>query len=314
MKEIDLVYLWVNGNDSVWVAKRDAYIGKPMGKQENCTARYADSGELKYSLRSVEKYAPWIHKIFIVTDNQVPEWLDTTHPKIQIIDHSEILPKESLPCFNSTLLEHFLQNIPGLSEYYIYGNDDTYINQPVSPNTFFADDNVPIIYMFRKPFRKFTLQFTYFFREKILKKPMNLYVHIVRNAALLVEKKYGKFFNCKPHHNFDAYLKSTVTKISKDFKEEISAMHTHHQRFPNDIHRSLYNFVALAESLGHLCYVSSKHSFTVSIHKRKHYQKLKEYNPIFFCMNDTPHATNSDREYSINYLSRLFPEKSQFEK
>ena len=82
--DIDLVYLWVNGNDPKWIAKRNACIGKPTDKQENCAGRYADSGELKYSLRSVEKYAPWIRKIFIVTDDQVPEWLDTNNPKVRI--------------------------------------------------------------------------------------------------------------------------------------------------------------------------------------------------------------------------------------
>ena len=100
--DIDLVYLWVNGNDPKWIAKRDACIGKPTDKQENCAGRYADSGELKYSLRSVEKYAPWIRKIFIVTDDQVPEWLDTSNPKVHVVDHKEIMPEESLPCFNST--------------------------------------------------------------------------------------------------------------------------------------------------------------------------------------------------------------------
>lgn len=312
--EIDLVYIWVNGNDPKWMAKRNACIGAPTSKQENCTARYADSGELKYSLRSIEKNAPWIHKIYIVTDDQVPEWLDTSNPKVQIIDHKEILPAESLPCFNSTLLEHFLQNIPGLSEHYIYGNDDTYINQPVTPSTFYAEDGLPKIYMFHKPFRKQALWWTFFLREKILRKPMNLYVQIVRNAALLVEKRFGKFFNCKPHHNFDAYLKSTVEQINQDFQDEIAVMHTHHLRFPTDVHRSLYNFVGLAESRGHLCYVTSQHSFTVSIHNRKHYQKFERYNPVFFCMNDTPRATDADRAYAIQYLSQLFPDKSQFEK
>ncbi|MDE7072654.1 MAG: Stealth CR1 domain-containing protein, partial [Bacteroidales bacterium] len=96
--DIDLVYLWVNGNDPKWRAKRNAVIGKTEeGSAVNCEGRYADNDELKYSLRAVEMYAPWVRKIFIVTDNQRPEWLDTSHPKIQIVDHTEILPPQSLP-------------------------------------------------------------------------------------------------------------------------------------------------------------------------------------------------------------------------
>lgn len=107
--DIDLVYLWVNGNDPKWQAKRDACIGRPSGGQAHCKGRYADSGELKYSLRSAEKYAPWIHRIFIVTDNQIPEWLNTDNPKVQIVDHTEIMPAECLPCFNSAVIEMFLR-------------------------------------------------------------------------------------------------------------------------------------------------------------------------------------------------------------
>ncbi|MDE6651089.1 MAG: Stealth CR1 domain-containing protein, partial [Paramuribaculum sp.] len=95
---IDLVYLWVNGNDPKWQAKRNEFIGKTQEKSSvNCDGRYADNDELKYSLRSVEKYAQWIRKIFIVTDNQVPQWLDTSNPKIQIVDHKDIMPPQSLP-------------------------------------------------------------------------------------------------------------------------------------------------------------------------------------------------------------------------
>lgn len=154
---IDLVYLWVNGNDLKWIAKRNACIGEPSKAEENCKERYVDNDELKFSLRSVEKYAPWIRKIFIVTDSQTPEWLETSHPKIQIVDHTEILPTECLPCFNSVVIEHHLHRIPGLSEHFLYANDDMYINKPVTPETFFAKDLLPKIRLNRRPFRKWTI-------------------------------------------------------------------------------------------------------------------------------------------------------------
>ena len=114
--DIDLVYLWVDGNDPLWQAKRNAYIGKTEESSSvNCKGRYANNDELKYSLRSIDLYAPWIHKIYIVTDNQIPDWLDTSNPKIRIVDHKEIMPEISLPCFCSTVIEHFLYKIPGLS-------------------------------------------------------------------------------------------------------------------------------------------------------------------------------------------------------
>ena len=107
--DIDIVYLWVDGNDPKWQAKRNRFIGNIVENSSvNCKGRYSNNDELKYSLRSIELYIPWIRNIFIVTDNQIPEWLDTSNPKIRIIDHKEIMPPESLPCFNSCLIEHFI--------------------------------------------------------------------------------------------------------------------------------------------------------------------------------------------------------------
>lgn len=307
--DIDLVYLWVNGNDPKWIAKRDACVGKPTLTTENCDGRYADSGELKYSLRSIEKHAPWIRRIFIVTDDQRPVWLDTSHPKIQIVDHKEILPAESLPCFNSTIIEHHFDKIPGLSEHFLFANDDMLLNQPVSPSTFFAPDGTPYIYMNRKPLRKLEL----LIRDKILHKPLSLYLQIIRNAAELVESHYGKYYGCKPHHNIDSYQKSTIALANAKFEREFSTMRTHHVRSADDVQRSVYSYVALAEGRGHLRYVSHRHSFRLHIDNPRLYTKFWKYNPVFFCMNDSEYANAADRRHAIEFLSRLFPEKSQFE-
>ena len=308
--DIDLVYLWVNGNDPKWQAKRDACIGRPTERQENCKGRYADSGELKYSLRSIEMYAPWIRKIFIVTDDQKPEWLNTENPKIQVVDHKEIMPAESLPCFNSTLIEHYLDKIPGLSEHFLFSNDDMYINQPVTPATFFAADGLPILYMNRKPFRKLAL----WFRDNVKGKPLSMYLKIIRNAAELVEKYYGTYYGCKPHHNIDSYLKSTITFTNKKFEKEFSPMIPHHVRAADDVQRSVYSYVALAENKGHLRYVSHKHSFRLHIDNHKLYEKFERYNPVFFCMNDSEFANDADRKAAIDFLESKFPKKSEFEK
>lgn len=313
MMDIDLVYLWVNGNDPVWMARRDACIGKPTRKQENCAARYADSGELKYSLRSVEKYAPWIRRIFIVTDHQVPVWLDTSNPRVRIVDHAEIMPPECLPCYNSALIEHFLHRIEGLSEHFLYANDDMYLNRPVTPHTFYADDGMPVIYMNRKRLRKYILMFMTFLKTRVLHKPMNLNVLAISNASRLVEKQYGHYNGDKPHHNIDAYQKSTFERVHQLFDRQLKALRANHKRSTNDIQRCIYSYVDLAEGRGHLRYVGQQHSFHLHIHNRAEYSRFEQYNPTFFCMNDTAHATDDDRRFAIQYLQKLFPAKSEFE-
>ena len=309
--DVDFVYLWVDGSDPAWQAKRNALIGKTEEKSAvNCEGRYANNDELKYSLRSLEMYAPWIRRIFIVTDNQTPEWLDTSNPKIRIVDHKEILPPQSLPCFNSRIIEHFLCQIPGLAEHFLYGNDDMFINKPVTPYDFFSSDGLPIIRFNRRPFRKLTL----FIKEKIMKKPLSNYVQAIKHTAELVEKKYGIYYGGKTHHNIDSYLKSNCQRVRDVFKKEIEATLSNHVRNAKDVQRNIYSYVPLAEKRAHLHYVSQKTSFRLHIHNESHYSKLDRYNPLLFCMNDSEYAKDSDRKRSATYLEMRFPKKSTFEK
>ena len=309
--DIDLVYLWVDGNDPVWQAKHDACIGMTRERSAvNCEGRYADNDELKFSLRSIEKYAPWIHRIFIVTDNQTPAWLNTSNPKVRVVDHREIMPEICLPCFNSALIEHFLYKIPGLSEHFIYANDDMFINKPVGPDAFFASDGLPIARLNRRPFRKWTL----LFKERVLGKTLSNYVQTIRNSAELVERKYGIYYGGKTHHNIDAYLKSDYQHVGEVFKSEIEATLSNHVRSANDIQRNIYSYVPLAEKRAHLHYVTQKTSFRLHIQNVSHYSKLERYNPLLFCMNDSQYAKEEDRKRATTYLNNRFPEKSQFEK
>ena len=311
--DIDLVYLWVDGSDPVWMAKRDACIGKPKeGSGANCKGRFADNDELKYSLRSVERYAPWIHRIYIVTDRQTPRWLDTSNPKIRIVDHTEILPLEARPCFNSGVLEHHLPNIPGLAEHFLFANDDMCLNGPVTPATFYGEDGLPIIRFNFRPFRRLGL----WIEKHILGKTSREYRYRMRvqNAARLVKEKYGIYYGGKTHHNIDAYLKSGYRHAYEVFKEQIDATRTNHVRQVNDIQRNLYSYVALAERRAHLTYVTRRTSFRLHIHKAKLYDTFKKYNPTFLCMNDSEQATDADRRRSAAFLAHLFPEKSHFEK
>ena len=308
--DIDLVYLWVNGNDPKWIEKRNRSIGKTSSAQENCEGRYVDNDELKYSLRSVEMYAPWIRKIFIVTDNQVPAWLDTTNPKIQIVDHTEIIPREYLPCFNSAVIEHHLHRIEGLAEHFLYANDDMYINKPVSPADFFGKDGLPIMRMNLRIFRKIY----FYYRTKVQGKDLQNYRLTIHNSARLVEQKYGKYYCSKTHHNIDAYCKSDYRHTRELFDAEISATCSNQVRSANDIQRNIYSYVPLIEKRAHKRYVTQRTSFRFHIDNRKLYRKFERYNPTFFCMNDSQYANDDDRLCAKEFISRHFPLKSQFEK
>lgn len=308
--KVDLVYLWVDGNDPAWQAKRNAALGNAESKSSaNCEGRYSNHDELLYSIRSIDKYAPWINRIFIVTDSQIPKWLDLDNPKIKIVDHKEILPKECLPCFNSSVIEHFIADIPDLSEHFLFSNDDMYLNRPTSPEDFFSSDGLPIVRLKKRHFRKLWI----FLKEKILHSRSGLYNHKLDHSAAMVENTFGKYYQGKPHHNIDAYLKSNVRNIRQIYIDEINKILTHHKREYSDIHRSIYSYAALANNKAVLKYVGNDESMKISLYNKKAYSKLDSIRPIFFCMNDSEHCKEEDREYAATFLSNRFPEKSSFE-
>jgi len=309
---IDLVYLWCDGNDKEWLKRKAVFLNNAVTDIETaCKGRDANNDELKFSLRSVEKYLPWIRRIFIVTDNQIPDWLNVSHPKIKIIDHRDIFPSEALPCYNPMILEHFLHKIPELSEHFIYANDDMLINKSVSPDFFFSADGFPVVRLKRKPFRR--LQ--WFWKQHISKKPLLNYRETIINASELVKKKYGIYYNGLPHHNIDAYLKSDCKRVAEQiFSEEIIKCLKNHIRNNNDIQCVIYQYVALAEKRGHLRFVSNRQSMFVNIHRESNYRKLIKYSPTLFCMNDSQFADDNDRVKMKAFLQEYFPEKSSFEK
>jgi len=123
--KIDIVCTWVDGKDPIWLEKRTKRA-KQFGvilDEANNDALFMDNEELKFSLRSISTFAPWINNIFIITDNQVPAWLNYSHPKIHIVNHQDIFnEKDVLPTFSSQVIETQLHHIPNLSEHPVTAN------------------------------------------------------------------------------------------------------------------------------------------------------------------------------------------------
>ena len=142
-KSVDVVYTWVDGSDPEWRARmrttRDRVDPSTTAPTSVSDSRFTSRDELRYSLRSLEYYASWVRRIFIVTDGQVPSWLNTDDPKITVIDHRDIFSDPSvLPVFNSHAIESQLHHIPGLADHYLYLNDDCFFLRPTDPELFFT--------------------------------------------------------------------------------------------------------------------------------------------------------------------------------
>lgn len=138
MTKIDFVVLWVDGNDPEWREERKKCEGKEFCTANN-EARYREWDLMRYWFRGVEKFAPWVNKVYFVTWGHRPDWLNTEHPKLEIVRHEDYIPKENLPTFNSNVIELYLNRIPALSERFVLFSDDTFLTGHVSENDFFRE-------------------------------------------------------------------------------------------------------------------------------------------------------------------------------
>lgn len=146
MNKIDFVLLWVDSNDSNWnkrreLAQKEFHLqnDEETGADDNGNFRYREMGMLSYWFRAVEKFAPWVNKIFFVTCGQKPEWLNEKHPKLVLVNHEDYIPACYLPTFNSNPIELNLHRIPKLSEHFVLFNDDMFLLGPVAPEFYFVD-------------------------------------------------------------------------------------------------------------------------------------------------------------------------------
>lgn len=134
---IDFVIPWVDGSDPEWIAKKQSYSTHTEGDANN--NRFRDWGTLRYFFRGVEKFAPWVHRVYFISDGQVPDWMNTSCEKLVIVDHKDYIPAQYLPTFSSHPIELNLHRIKDLSEQFVYFNDDMFLLRPVKKENFFVD-------------------------------------------------------------------------------------------------------------------------------------------------------------------------------
>ena len=151
--------------------------------------------------------------------------------------------------------------------------------------------------------------------KKALNININNYRLSIENAYRLFEKKFNIFYPVTPHHNIDTYLKSDYKAVVEDvFKEELEDTFLNRFRKNTDIQRILFSYYAIAKKRGNLTYVNRKESCRIRVHKTDYQKFITKYNPTLFCLNDTEHATDNDREHIQPFLEKMYPIKAEFEK
>jgi hypothetical protein len=338
---IDIVYLWVDGNDPAWRAKKDKFLRQSgiLNPEVKSDARFRDNDELKYSLRSVQQFAPWIRRIFIVTDGQTPKWLDTKHPKISIIDHKLIMPAEILPTFNSYVIENYLDKIPGLSEHFLYANDDCMFGRAHTPDDFFDAKGTPVNVVKLRGNMKIWSDAD--FKASVAKKA-GIYGKNLILARKLVYDQTGRKYFCNPSHNLEPLRKSYFAETKKIFSEEFpKAARSKFRGYPN---LTWFAHIIYNNALGRNKLILNKTSGNMpeayepgdfagpnkkslrrlakSLFLKPKYftmdgtdisREIIKKHPFLFCINDSERSNGKTLRRNGKFLAHYFPTKSEFE-
>jgi len=299
---IDAVYTWVDMNDKKWLQKYKNTIGRYPE-----STRYMNYGELEFSVKLLIKHCSFIRNIYIVTDEQIPSWYDKEkYSNIFIIDHSEILGKDChKPTFKSDAIESYLHEIPGLSEYYIYFNDDTFVGNNCSIFNFIDKKTLLPIARFKSAtlndnMKRLAIQ------GKVYSRAINL-----TNAMNCVKKVYKKHYNKIPIHQAVILRKSMGELAWKLFPNELAKSVKNPIRKPQN---DTISFTNLSMLLG-LATNKMKHEtdrYSIRIYNNYSlandganytFIKLLHVRPQLFCINDVNDLNYRPfRQFMIKYL------------
>ena len=149
--DIDFLVTWLDSSDPKWQEDFRKFKGITTTADQS-KARYRDWDLFKYWFRAVENYAPWVHKVYLITNGKFPDWVNPNNPKLVLVKHSDYIPEQFLPTFNSRTIELYMNRIKGLSEHFVYFNDDMFINAPIVPEYYFreglpCDHNAESVYI-----------------------------------------------------------------------------------------------------------------------------------------------------------------------
>ncbi|TFC93659.1 MULTISPECIES: stealth family protein [Cryobacterium] len=302
--DIDMVFSWVDGSSSDFQRERakrmKAYV---VGDGDDSDARFRQIDELKYALRSVYMFAPWVRRIFIATDSPAPEWL-AEHPRVTIMRSEDFFPDLSvLPTHNSHAVESQLHRIPGLAEHFLYSNDDMFFGRPVGPELFFSPGGVT---KFIEASTRIGLGENNTTRSG--------FENGARVNRALLRERFGKVTTRHLEHTAAPLRKSVMEELEAEFPADFARTAASQFRSATDISvtNSLYHYYALmtgravAQTQARSLYIET----TLKLALRQMNALRKRRDQDMFCLNDGSNPEISDdvrRAAVTDFLERYFP-------
>lgn len=291
---MDAIITYVNGADPLWLEDFRNFLGTPV-----MTKRYRDWGTLKYLLRGIENCMPFIDRVFLVVsrESQVPSWASD---KLSIVLHKDIIPEEKLPTFNSSMIEMFLHRIPGLSERFLYFNDDMFPVSPCNENDFYVDGKATIGFA-RNIFAN------------------NNFRKLVRKSDMLARKALGmreSIWFHRPQHTCSPMLRSECENLYAAMETEIMASLSPLRELKN-YNQYIYLDYLFYQGKAVNRRISNKH-FSLAVASNKDLDNfLNCPDRKMVCINDVHMPKSREealRQTICDAFERRFPEKSRFEK
>jgi Stealth protein CR2, conserved region 2/Stealth protein CR3, conserved region 3/Stealth protein CR1, conserved region 1/Stealth protein CR4, conserved region 4 len=310
---IDAVYTWVDGSDPAWRAKKDRYLqaaGLPRTTDHASSARFTSRDELRYSLRSLNMYADWIRNIYLVTDDQVPDWLDTSQDRLRVISHRELFGDAgTLPTFNSHAIESRLHHIEGLAEHYLYLNDDVFFGRPVAPELFFCSNGLSRFFLSKA---QLPLGAPSWSETSV--------TSAAKNNRRIIAEVCGSNITQKFKHTAHPQQRSVLSELEARYPQEFASTASHRFRSHDDISvaSSLHHYYAYARGRavpGELTYTYNDNADPVAPLRLQKLLWTRDSDLI--CLNDTDlsNVDASDTEHLLlQFLVNYFPVPSEFER
>jgi hypothetical protein len=330
--KIDFVIPWVDGNDEIWKSEKNKYIKKQTLNSDCSEKRFRDWENLRYWFRGVEKFAPWVNKVYFITYGHIPDWLNIKHSKLKIIKHKDFIPKKYLPTFSSHVIELNLHRIKDLEEKFVYFNDDLFLINNTLPKDFFykglpCDSAIlkilnydPSHLFVMSPYRNTGIINKYFSKKQIFKnifKWLN-FKYGYRNLLTLYLLFWPKIPGLRQQHLANSFCKNTYEELWKKEENLLNETCTHKFREISDVNQWLFkdyqiisgNFYPRSLKIGK-SFTLSKNDYMLS------YNYIVEQKGKMICMNDTELSDNDFeiiKEKIKEAFFKILPEKSSFEK
>lgn len=301
--DIDIVFSWVDGTDLEFQRARarrmSSYV---VGEGDAHAARFRQIDELQYALRSVYLFAPWIRRIFVVTDSPRPAWL-AEHPLVTVVRSEEIFADTSvLPTHNSQAVESQLHRIPGLAEHFLYSNDDMFFGREVGPELFFSPGGVS---RFIEADTRIGLGVNNAARSG--------FENAARVNRAVLERRFGATITRHLEHAAVPLRRSVLEELEREFPEDFARTAASAFRTQSDISvtNSLYHYYALlsgravTQDTARVKYVDTTTRAGLSLMETL----LERRSCDMFCLNDGSFPEVSDEERSAtvrSFLERYF--------